>query len=80
MTKIMVDTVNRKPWLPASIAVVKLIPKPNPTMEYCNNFLTKESVSITFPKILTNAIPDKRAIGGEINGVKDKTASPRKSN
>ena len=73
----MVETVNRKPWLPASIAVFRLMPNPKPTMEYCNNFLTKESVSKTFPKILTNKIPKSKAMGGELNDENEKTANAK---
>ena len=78
MTKAIVETVKRKPWLPASIAVFRLMPKPNPIIEYCNNFLTKLSVSRTFPNIFTKRIPNNKAIGGETIGEKDKTASAKK--
>ena len=73
----MVETVNKKPLLPASIAVFRLIPKPKPTMEYCNNFLTKASVFKTFPKILTNKIPKKSAIGGEMSGENDNATNAK---
>ena len=53
------------------------MPNPKPTMEYCNNFLTNESVSKTFPKILTNKIPKSKAMEGELNDENEKTANAK---
>ena len=64
MTKAIVETV-KKTLTSCFYCGVQINPKPNPIIEYCNNFLTKVSVSRTFPNIFTKRIPNNKAIGGE---------------
>src|SRR5699024_10955212 len=74
-------TVNNKPSLPTSTAALKFIPKPSPTTEaFSSQFVAPFilSLSYTLPNNMATAIPNKRASGGPIQGVKEKIANIRK--
>ena len=71
---VMLKTVNKKPSEPACNACLRLIPKPNPTIETCKTILIILSALKTCPKILTKIIPRNKAIGGETTGKKHNAA------
>ena len=73
-------TVKTNPVFPACKASFNFNPKPNPTMETCNKrwmYLCR-CFSKGLPMKMAKIIPKAKAIGEEINGVRQKIITPMK--